>query len=668
MKARKKRLVIDLETRSECDLKLCGVSQYVRDPSTEVICVGYKIDKKRAKLWWPILGEEIPEELREALEDEEYRIVAHNVPFEWSVFEFVIRKKYDIFIPHLPIFRWRCTATKAASHALPRKLADAAKALGLPVLKDDKGHKIMLKMSKPRPTWKKNKTGDKYFWKEDEVKKLGEYCITDVEVEALLDDALPDLPANEVRVWHLDQRINLNGVTVDLPLVKKILRLIKENNDKLHKEFRELTDNKVQSPTQVAETLALLHDDLDVYLPNLKAATVLDVLTKDASGEEPIDPTARRILEIRQSIAKSSTKKFKAFVNRTNKKDFKLRDILLYWGASTGRWAGQGVQLQNLPSKIKVENVDLAISVIELEDIELMSMLYKNNMEVFSSVIRSMITASPGKSLFVGDFAAIEARVLFWLAEYEAGLKLFREGKDLYVEEAASIYNKAAKNITKLERALGKVAILALGYGMGEGRAYETAIEWGVKDVTPEMASKMVKGYRKRHAVIPQLWKLIEKAAIAAVQNPGKEYPVTKVKWVYNEDNKFLYCILPSGRKLAYYGPEIKKGKTPWGDVRPVLYHWGVDSKTKVWKLQKTYGGLLVENICQAIARDLMVESMFNLEEAGYLPLVTVHDEIVTEAKEGSVEEFEDLMRKVPKWGKGCPVEVEAWKGRRYRK
>lgn len=662
----KKRCVLDIESRSEAPLKLVGVSQYARHKSTEIICISYKIGKSKTKLWWPILGEPIPEDLAEALDDEDTILVAHNVPFEWSMFEFCL-PKYDpkLRIPHLPIERWKCTAAKAASHALPRKLEKAASALGLPIQKDMGGHKIMMKMNKPRPTWVKKGTGDKYNWKKEEVKKLGEYCITDTDLEALLDDALPDLTPYETQVWYMDHRMNTGGVTIDLPTVKIILRLMKEQSKILHTEFRDLTNDKVQSPAQVQETLALLNDELGCYLPDMKAATV-----KEALLDEDLDEMARRILELRQMLSKSSTAKFKALLLRTNRIDLKLRDLLLYWGASTGRFSGQGFQIHNLPSKVKVKNSALAIEIINQGDLKFLTMLYRDVMEVFSSVIRGMITASPGKELFVGDFAAIEARVLFWIAEYEAGLKMFRDGKDLYREEASSIYNTMVKNITLEQRQLGKVAILGLGYGMGESKFYDTAIDWGVKTVTPEIASKAVKTYRKKHKEIPKMWAAIEKAAIAATLNPGREYKLHKVTWSFNEDTNFLYCKLPSGRSLAFYGPEVKKGKTPWGDVRPVLYHWSVNPKTKNWQFNKTYGGKLVENICQAIARDLMVHSMFEIESEGYHILTSVHDEVVSEMDigKGNIKEFEKIMARLPKWGKGCPLAVEAWKGPRYRK
>jgi DNA polymerase len=653
------RVVIDLETRSEVDLKKAGVTVYAKHPSTEVLCVAYKIDNKKTKIWWPVLGEDTPDDFFEAVY-EGAELVAHNVSFEWSIFEYCYREKYDVFLPHLPIQDWRCTAAKAAVHALPRKLADACEALKLKVQKDKDGHKIMLKMSKPRSAWVKKGTGDKYFWKKEEVEKLGRYCMTDVDAEAELDDALPDLIPSEAEVFRFDHLINKRGVKVDLPLVKKILRMIKEESIILHEEFRELTNDKVKSPAQVKELLALLHDDLDVYLENLKAPTVVEALLNP-----DLDPTARRLLEIRQALSKTSTAKYKAFLNMVSKDDHRLRDTLLYSGASTGRWSGRGVQLQNLP-KGKIKNTELASSVIEVGDFDFVKVCYPNASELFSSCIRSMLTASPGHNLYAGDFAAIEARVLFWVADYEAGLKMFRENVDLYVKEASDIYNKEERNILDGERQLGKVAILGLGYGMGEKKFLDTCHAWGIKNITPEIAKKAVKNYRKKHRLIPQLWAHVEQAAIAATLNHGETFTINKTEWTHN--GKFLYCKLPSGRSIAFYGAEVKKGKTPWGDIRPVLYHWGVNSTTKKWEFTKTYGGKLVENICQGIARDLMAFSMIKTEKKGYATLLTVHDEVVSEHEEGSVEDFERLMSKTPKWAKGCPVVSKAWKGFRYKK
>ena len=285
-------------------------------------------------------------------------------------------------------------------------------------------------------------------------------------------------------------------------------------------------------------------------------------------------------------------------------------------------------------------------------------------MEVFSSCIRGAIIASPGKTLYVADYASIEVRVLFWLAGHAEGVKAYVENQDLYKDMATKIYNQKLEKITGEQRQVGKFAILGAGYGMGPDRFQGQCKQYGV-EITEELAAISIAAYRETHAPVVMLWRGYESAARQAIQNPGKGFSVGKTRWV--KEGKFLWCILPSGRKLAYYEPVIKLEKK-FGSVRPAIYHYGVNPVSKKWELSSTYGGMLTENVTQATARDLMAEAMLRVEAAGYEIVLSVHDELLAEKAKGSVSEFESLMSELPPWASGCPIAAAGWSGNRYGK
>lgn len=303
-----------------------------------------------------------------------------------------------------------------------------------------------------------------------------------------------------------------------------------------------------------------------------------------------------------------------------------------------------------------------------MNELETIRSFIDDPVNVFVSLLRSMIVARPGKELFVADFAAIEARILFWVANHAEGCKAYFENRKMYEEMAMTIFNiDDLFSVSKDQRFVGKQTILGSGYGMGWKKFQSSCLDLG-QEVETHVAKAAIKSYREKHKPVVDLWKNLEKAAIAAVNNPTKTFKINHTEWFMK--GAFLYCKLPSGRCLHYYGPYIKHERTPWGDSRPVLYHWGVDSKTKKWTTQKTWGGTLAENVVQAISRDLLAEAMLRIEAAGWDILLTVHDEIIGERNigEGDLEEFNNLMKVVPEWAKGAPVSCEGYKATRYRK
>ncbi len=657
-------LVLDYETRSEASIKDVGGFEYANHPSTEIMCVAWKYSDTKQGLetaetcWWSPFDEKQKWCASDLAIDLGYagRISAHNAFFEQVITKFVLKKYVDL--DSFPIYKWHCTAAQARALALPGKLELLCEALDTKHRKDMAGHRLMLKWSKPKRASKKN--SDKWCSDPAELQRIIEYCIADVEAETEIFLKIPELLPSEEKIWQLDQKINWRGFHVDRPLVKTILNLISEEEKDLLKKSDDLTLGEFR-PTQRAKLLQWF-DGEGLKLPNLQAATVRDTLERKDISED-----CRLMLKVQQSTSKTSAKKYMAF-ERRSRTDSRIRDHLVYHGASTGRWAGAGVQVQNLPARGAIKAHTIACDAISDGDLALVRLLFGDAMAAFSGVVRNMITATPGYELFCADYSAIELRVLFWVAREIGALQDLHNGEDLYKALAAKIYAIDIKDVTKDMRDVGKRAILGAGYGMGAPKFILTCKQFANIEIEEEVAKKAIATYRETFKLVPALWYNLEKCAIAAVQNPDKTYSTNRVKWF--KRGKFLYCELPSGRRLSYYGPEVRMKKTPWGEDRPALHHWGMDQFTKKWTLGHTYGGSLTENVCSAIARDFMASAMQALEDRRYRVLFSVHDEVLSERKKGrgTLEEFNEIMTTLPNWGIDCFLKVEGWQGDRYRK
>lgn len=674
--------VYDFETRSRADLKRCGAYEYARDPSTRILCSSHHIGtraelraylerREQPREWSPFLPEEYPclDELIHALVDPNVILVAQNAFFEQVITRFVLPryvkdqswKKLIAAIQSIPPERYLCTAALLGSLALPRRLEGGAKALGLPFEKDMPGHKLMLKYCKPRKPTKKNPA--LYHNNADDLRRLIEYCSHDTMAEIAVFLDLPPLIPQERKVWELDQKINWRGFKVDRELVAIVLRMIEEETSNLNAETADITMFELASAMQRDGLLDWLESE-GVVLPNLQAKTVSDAI---ASGL--ITGDHKRVLEIRQAISKTSTAKYHGFIRRTVS-DGCLRDNLVYHTASTGRWGGAGIQPQNFPRGIQGYNAWYGAEILRDGDLDLVRTLFGDPMNAFASCLRAMIVAREGKEFFCADYVGIELHVLFWMAKHEEGLRALRERIDMYVDMAVDIYGKPASEISKesRERFIGKESVLGCGYQMGGPTFRKNCIKKGVP-ISDEDAKLAVQKYREKHYPVKKMWYNTEKAAVAAVKNPGKKYTVNRVSWFVR--GKFLFAELPSGRRLAYYGPEIKYERNKWAkELEPKLYHWGVDSLTKQWKFGPTYGGKLTENVVQAVARDLMAEAMLRIDSADFDIVLSVHDELLAEAETGkkTIEEFKELMAELPSWAEGLIVRVEGWSGKRYRK
>lgn len=658
-------ITIDFETRSAVDLRDCGMHVYAEDESTDVQCLAIKVEGHKAGIWVPAKYEAIAKTLDcdlfsdrqlQGIVDMADTIKAHNSGFERLIWKHVMTKKYGF--KDLDISKLRCTAAKAAMHNLPRSLEKAGIAMELSVKKDTVGRSLMLKLCKPR----KNKEGETGInWHEDpkDLARLFDYCCTDVDAEYKLCSKLSDLSENEQKVFELDSRINDRGVPIDVFGINELINKIEGKEKALLLEFQTITEGFVQSPKQVANTIKWLENN-GVKTADLKKYTVENLLEAEGLPEN-----VKRVLEIRQALSKTSTAKLQTFLDWCCS-DGRVKGMFLYHGASTGRWSSRGPQIQNLPRDSY--DPEVVEDILNLSP-GMVDMLHDCVTQAASKSIRGMIKAPRGKTLIAADFSAIEARVIAWVAGETKVLDAFKNKKDLYKIAACDIYKIKYDEVTKQQRAIGKVAVLALGYQGWIGAFNAMAGAYGVV-VSDDEATEIVSAWRKGNGNIVKLWSDIENAAIETIKT-GKATAVSCIK--FGMRNDFLHMRLPSGRMLSYYKPQVEQVTTKFGITKDAISFLGENSVTRKTEKTFTYGGKLCENLVQAISRDLLVEAMLRLEKAGLDIVMHVHDEVVCEVPKDKatpefLKAFEATVAKAPEWAKDLPLNAEGWISERYKK
>lgn len=699
------RIDIDFETYSRCDLKKHGTTRYFSDPSTGVICLVYSLDQRTYQVWKP--EDDCPADLRSAVEAGA-EVWAHNVFFERLAWAKLL---VPVGFPAVEETQWRCSMALCAAFGLPASLKKACEAMGLAEQKDALGSKLVTMLCSPRGSgefWSKPTDEEfalAYRWAEhfqkhhaDEI-DLGAhakflrrqfpevypnqtqakialayacmdlYCIQDVRAMGGLIDALPEWPARELKVWQLDQKINLRGIPIDLTLVDAAIDCRNIWAERCDIRLREITGGEVESAGQTVKLLDWVNER-GAGLPNMQKGIIQEWV-----GNIPLKPEVIEALNIRLSVNQTSVAKFSKIRNLACPVTSKCYETLAYHGGHTGRWAGRGAQFHNLPQgKVwntlgkdvdKLEVQRTLLDLIRARDVDGLEALFGDPMDALSSAVRAVIHSD--SPLYVCDFAGIEARVLAWMADQMDLCEFFVTGADIYVDMAASIYKKPADQIDKVERAVGKQAILGLGFGMGSEKFMGTVRDKVGLEISPEFAQDVVTAYRNKYRKIRNFWYATEDAAKAAMATDGATKHVLKTAW--RREGFWLKCCLPSGRKFCYPKPNTKM-VTKFGKLQPELRYSTTDPVTRQWGPVGTYSGKLVENLVQATGRDLLVDAMFRLEKAGYTIICTIHDEIVCQRldRRGSIEEVEQLMKVVPQWAEGCPVDVEGFETDRYRK
>lgn len=628
----------DFETRSKVSIRDAGAGCYALDPSTRILCFAYAIDDG------PVVGVAggVYPQIFDDLIAQGAVFVAHNAYFEYMIWKHVWRRPPPPF---------KCTMSKTCAHGLPWQLEQAAKALKLPYEKDIGGKVLINKYSVPM------RDGTFRSMPAVDLQGFVEYCRQDVQVERALDNILPDLSAREQKVFELTLQMNSRGIAIDADLARATATIAEPLQAACNERVKQLTNGTIFKPTQTVRLKNFLNSTYGLSLSGVGADVIEEVLPSIT------DPRARELMMLRLEYGRSSIAKFQRALGAVSL-DGRIRDYLVYHGASTGRWTSKIVQLQNLPRGGTIDP-EVCIEAVKLQDPDLFTMLYPYPMSALSECIRGLIVAGQGKKLLIADYAAIEARVLMWLAGQEDAVSAFHQGRDIYVEMARVIYdNIHLTKADKTERQLGKQAILGAGYGMGHVKFQGTCAGYGM-DVDEALAQRAVGSYRGTYARVPKFWNALEVAAKQAI----KYYRKFSARGItFHRGGRFLYATLPSGRQLAYYNPGIERVETKYGD-RDQIRYFTLDSQTRSFKKVYTFGGKLAENCTQAVARDIMSEAMMKLEARGYPVVLSVHDEVVCETgPEGDLNKMIDIMCETPTWASDCPISAEGFESRRYRK
>ena len=682
------RLYLDFESRSELDLTECGLDNYVKHPSTRVLMLAHALDDEPVEVWEPHLGP-MPLKLRGDLEDVTITKVAWNVPFEYNIFKSVLNIK-------LPLWMWDDPINRARMLSMPGHLEDACKILRLPpeLSKNPEGKRLIKLFSEPAVAKKDDTlfgTIAAFFrdWMTDpeDWEKFKAYCVQDVVAEREIDKLLTKfpLPDSEYQAWLLDQKINERGLPVDLELVKGTNAVAEAEKERLRAELQELTG--LENSNSVPQLLAWAQTEGYPF-----GSLAKHLVKRALAGEGNMTPAAHQALTLRGQTAKTSDSKLDK-ISEAVGSDGRLRHQYVFLGAAkTGRWASYHVQLANLPRPTKEveKNLDRAIHLLRTEDRIGLALDFPNTLEVVASCIRSMFKAPKGKKLLIADYGAIENRMVGWLAQCDSILKVFREKRDPYLDFAAILHGrdyeeliaayKAGDTELKTMRQQVKPAVLGCGYRLSGGEEVEnkdgdlvkTGL-WGYAasmhiEITQEFAISAVKLWRERYKEVVSFWYALEEAAKCAVF--GKEpQRVGFVEFNCTSD-KLLSIKLPSGRSLHYIRPQYQMVDFK-GNEKETLTYEGVDSKTKQWTRLKTHGGKLLENLSQAISRDILLHGMMLAAKQGYSIIGHVHDEIISEEEWDSPRTLEGLiecMTTTPSWAPGLPLEAEGFTSEVYRK
>jgi DNA polymerase len=584
------------------------------------------------------------------------RFWAHNAMFERTVLRGPAGRL--IRFPKTKRKQWHCTMVQAKENGLPADLKRCGAALECKHQKDENGRGDMLRLAKPRKPsklnpatrWLPDNAPDKFF-------NLYTYCVDDVLAERDVHHGCKPITKNERKIYLLDQRINDRGWMVDAKGIEDVQYLIAEYKKRIVDKMIALCGLK---PTQTAALADWIREQ-GVDIPNLQAQTVEDFLKKKNQPTE-----VRHALRMYSLHNMKAPAKYTA-MERAVCSDGALHGMFNFYGASTGRWSSVIVQLQNLFRPV-IDDPEFAIELFTDREIGVIKLWFdKNPMKVFASCVRGMLVPRAGHDLLFADFSSIEARIVAWMAHAVEKLKIFSTHGLVYEYTASKIWGypldlDSLKRFKKDHgdlRFLGKIAELAFGYQGGQAAGVKMAKQFGA-DLDADKADEVKWSWRESNPEIVRMWDAVQSAAIQAVLQPGTTQQANRLAFRVVGD--YLYMRLPSGRKLAYFKPQIKNEE---------LRYWGIDTYTRQWSLCKTYGGKLVQNAAEGIARDLMVAGMFNLYRAGIYPMLgTVHDEIITEPKEGkgSVKEVEDLMTRPLPWAKGLPVVAVGERCKRYKK
>lgn len=643
-----RRLVLDLETFSSADLPRGGVKKYTEAPDFEILLMSYAWDGGPVQLW-DFTQSGPPDWLVPALLDPAITKIAWNVSFERNC----LNAALGIYTPPE---QWRDAMTLAAMNGLPMSLDAAGAALQLSEQKLSTGKALIRYFCMPcKPTISNGgRTRNLPEHAPDKWELFREYCVRDTAVEQTIFDRLSSFPVPEWehRLEALDARINDRGVLVDMELAESAVALDEQSRAQNVAEMQEITglDNP-GSVTQLKSWLAAKNISVD----SLNKATVSELLGTVT------DPGTRRVLELRQLTGKTSTKKYQAILDAACA-DHRIRGLLQYYGAArTGRWAGRRVQLQNLAQN-HLDNIGTVRELVRARDLETLELAYDSVPDVLSQLIRTALIAKPGHTFLVADYSAIEARVVAWMAGEQWRMDVFAQGGDIYCNSASQMFHVPVvkHGINGHLRQKGKIAELACAYGGGVGAL--KAFGADKMGLSEEEMLTIVHHWRRASPTIPRFWSATERAARSALAHPGKTFTVQPCGVKYRRDADALRCKLPSGRILSYWHADLGQDGH--------LYYMGQNQTTRKWERTETWGGKLVENIVQAVARDCLAVALLRLDDAGFQTLFTVHDEVIVEEPQGrrTWQDVAEIMGQPIDWAPGLLLRGDGYETPFYMK
>ena len=658
-----KRLSIDLETHSDIDLSKCGVYKYVESPNFEILLFGYSVDEGPVKVVDLALGEKIPDEILDALTDESVTKWAFNSQFERICLSEYLRRFYpekfisysikeDSVSRYLSPISWKCTMTWSAYLGLPLSLEGAGKVLGLSEQKLKEGKDLIRYFCVPCKPTKVNGGRTRNLPKHDKEKweAFVKYNARDIEVELSIQERLKNYPVPDF-VWEefwLDQEINDRGIALDMEMATNAISFDKHAKEELVKKIQRLTG--VENPNSVIQMKAWLLEN-GIETESLDKKAVKELIASSPSN-------IREVLEIRQKLAKSSVKKYQAMENAVCS-DQRARGMFRFYGANrSGRWAGRMIQLQNLPQN-HIKDLREARELVKSENYEAMEFLYDDIPDTLSQLIRTAFVPKKGMKFVVADFSAIEARVLSYLAKEDWRSEVFKNNGDIYCASASAMFGVPVEKhgINAELRQKGKIAELALGYGGSVGALTAMgALEMGLKE---EELQPLVDSWRNANPNIVQFWWSVDRC----VKKTVREHIYTETHGIYfSYKSGMLFIKLPSGRMLSYVKPKI--GINKFGS-ESVVYE-GIGTAKK-WEQIESYGPKFVENIVQAISRDILAYAMRTLSHCficGH-----VHDELIIEcSKDVSLDVICGQMGKTPPWIPGLLLRADGYECDFYQK
>ena len=667
-------LSIDLETYSTVSIGAAGSYRYILDPSFEILLFAYSLDGMPVEVIDVASGQVIPLWLKNALKNPLYIKHAYNAAFEW----FALSK----YLGWLPPDQWRDTMLHALYCGYPASLDAAGRAMGLP---EDKrkltmGKALIRYFCVPCKPSNANGNRTRNLPKHDPAKwKLfkeynGQDVVTEMEIDRRL-SAFP-VPAFVQKQWETDLTMNARGVAADMEMVSGALVIGATVKSQLMAEARQLSG--LDNPNSIKQLARWLTEatDSDAEITSVTKETVATML------KQPQPANVQRMLEIRQELGKTSTKKYDA-LETCIADDGRVRGLLQFYGANrTGRWAGRLVQVQNLP-RTYTHPLPPARQLVKNRNIDGLRLMYGSINDTLSQLIRTAFVATPGNVLIDADFSAIEARVISWLAGQEWRLEVFRTHGKIYEASASQMFHVPIEKIKKGNpeyalRQRGKVAELALGYQGGVSAMRRMDTGHNLDDLSDDEVKGIVDRWRETNSMIRDLWNIVDSAAVTVITNGGaqtirSETTDAVITLACELDvitgTRYMTILLPSGRKLYYSSPEI--GVNRWGN--PSVSYMGQNQTTKRWERVETYGGKLVENIVQAIARDCLAIAIENLEAQGLHVVFHIHDEVVIDTpawadNDTMLDTVTKIMTKPIPWAQALPLNADGWVDKFFKK